>query len=75
MTTALGLAGAAVGALAALSIVTGLGPYHLAVSAAGLLGLMGGVVLTGRDYADSGSVLGRVHGVHSIVRELVEMTP
>jgi len=60
---------AATVALVALA-VAGLDPYLTAISAAVYLVVIGGVVLTARDYADSGHGLGRVRGVASIAGEL-----
>jgi hypothetical protein len=60
---------AATVALVALA-VAGLDPYLTAISAAVYVVVIGGVVLTARDYADSGHGLGRVRGVASIAGEL-----
>lgn len=57
-----------VGAL--VVFVPGVNLHHLALTAAGFLFLLTGVVLSGMDYTDSGLDLGRVRGVRAVIGEL-----
>jgi hypothetical protein len=63
------LLGAFVIASGIVSLIPGAGAPGLALTAAGHLLLLAGVVLTGKDFVGSGSALGRVAGIRSILED------